>query len=345
VQYKALVKEYQEADRAFREAYFKAKTREEQQKVYAEKYPRKDKFAPKFLELAERHPKEAMALNALTWAIMLAEPGIVTGAREVRSRALDLLLRDHVGSDMLVEAVEVLGVDVDRKAVGFLRTLLEKSPHKAVRAEACLTLAQCLDQRAQYARALKDNPELAKQLEESLGKEMLDELKKADPAQLEAEVAKVHRELSDTFLGDLGAPRLIQFCQRLSYRGDKSSDTFLRALLEKDKRRDVQGAACLTLALALAKQADALFKTDAKAADELRAECHKLLLRAAADFGDVKSYGGTIAERAKTQLFDLHHLSVGKEAPEVEGQDQEGKMFRLSDYKGKVVLLDFWSQN
>jgi cytochrome oxidase Cu insertion factor (SCO1/SenC/PrrC family) len=31
-------------------------------------------------------------------------------------------------------------------------------------------------------------------------------------------------------------------------------------------------------------------------------------------------------------------------APEVKGTDQDGKHFKLSDYKGKVVLLDFWSE-
>jgi peroxiredoxin len=35
-------------------------------------------------------------------------------------------------------------------------------------------------------------------------------------------------------------------------------------------------------------------------------------------------------------------LAVGKEAPEIEGEDQEGKKFKLSDYRGKVVLLDLW---
>lgn len=32
----------------------------------------------------------------------------------------------------------------------------------------------------------------------------------------------------------------------------------------------------------------------------------------------------------------------GKAAPEIEGEDVEGKRFKLSDYRGKVVLLDFW---
>jgi predicted Zn finger-like uncharacterized protein len=33
---------------------------------------------------------------------------------------------------------------------------------------------------------------------------------------------------------------------------------------------------------------------------------------------------------------------VGKPAPEITGEDIDGKKFNLSDYKGKVVVLDFW---
>jgi hypothetical protein len=33
---------------------------------------------------------------------------------------------------------------------------------------------------------------------------------------------------------------------------------------------------------------------------------------------------------------------VGDVAPEIEGEDVDGRPFKLSDYKGKVVLLDFW---
>src|SRR5262249_29835727 len=35
-------------------------------------------------------------------------------------------------------------------------------------------------------------------------------------------------------------------------------------------------------------------------------------------------------------------LQVGNLAPEIEGEDIDGKNFKLSDYRGKVVLLDFW---
>jgi hypothetical protein len=34
--------------------------------------------------------------------------------------------------------------------------------------------------------------------------------------------------------------------------------------------------------------------------------------------------------------------AVGKPAPEIAGEDLDRKKFKLSDYRGKVVLLDFW---
>lgn len=35
-------------------------------------------------------------------------------------------------------------------------------------------------------------------------------------------------------------------------------------------------------------------------------------------------------------------LNIGQIAPEIDGVDLDGNRFRLSDYRGKVVLLDFW---
>ena len=33
---------------------------------------------------------------------------------------------------------------------------------------------------------------------------------------------------------------------------------------------------------------------------------------------------------------------VGQLAPDILGQDVDGKEFKLSDYRGKIVVLDFW---
>ena len=46
--------------------------------------------------------------------------------------------------------------------------------------------------------------------------------------------------------------------------------------------------------------------------------------------------------RARNFAYELTHLRVGLPAPEIEAEDLDGVVFKLSDYRGKVVLLDFW---
>jgi cytochrome oxidase Cu insertion factor (SCO1/SenC/PrrC family) len=46
--------------------------------------------------------------------------------------------------------------------------------------------------------------------------------------------------------------------------------------------------------------------------------------------------------RAQAQVFELQHLSPGKMAPEITGTDVSGKQMKLSDYRGKIVMLDFF---
>jgi HEAT repeat protein len=47
-------------------------------------------------------------------------------------------------------------------------------------------------------------------------------------------------------------------------------------------------------------------------------------------------------EAARSLLFALDNLRVGRPCPDFEAVDAEGTSFKLSDYRGKVVLVDFW---
>jgi hypothetical protein len=49
-----------------------------------------------------------------------------------------------------------------------------------------------------------------------------------------------------------------------------------------------------------------------------------------------------VVEKAADKLYVLQNLSVGCDAPDIVGLDLDGEEFSLSDYRGKVVLLDFW---
>ena len=50
----------------------------------------------------------------------------------------------------------------------------------------------------------------------------------------------------------------------------------------------------------------------------------------------------TLGEESEARLDDMFNLALGKPAPEIEGVDLDGKPLKLSDYKGKVVVLVFW---
>jgi hypothetical protein len=63
----------------------------------------------------------------------------------------------------------------------------------------------------------------------------------------------------------------------------------------------------------------------------------------AAEFGDVEiANGRTLGESIEGEIFEAKYLQIGMVAPDIEGEDIEGTPFKLSDYRGKVVLLDFW---
>ncbi|TWU43660.1 Regulatory protein BlaR1 [Rubripirellula tenax] len=47
------------------------------------------------------------------------------------------------------------------------------------------------------------------------------------------------------------------------------------------------------------------------------------------------------AQQAASLEFELFYLARGRSAPDIEGTDAEGKTFRLSDYRGRVVVLMF----
>jgi hypothetical protein len=266
-QYKALLKEYHDESVGFR----KAKT-DEERKAAVE---RLGKFAPRFVELAEKHPGDTSALGALLEVIRVVNSADsltqtaweinktafpAGGDDHVVGRAVTLLVRDHVRSDKVGLVCERMRYGMRKEYETFLRAILRDNPNKEVQALACLALAQYLNSRLQTLDLVKNRPELARRYEGLFGKDYFNGLQRQD--------------------------------------------------------RDTAGK-----------------------------EVETLLEKAAETYGTVKlPFGGTVGERAQADLFEIRHLSVGKVAQDIEGDDQDGKRFKLSDYRGKVVLLDFWSE-
>jgi outer membrane murein-binding lipoprotein Lpp len=75
-----------------------------------------------------------------------------------------------------------------------------------------------------------------------------------------------------------------------------------------------------------------------------QAEARQSFIELKQKFGALVSNrrGKTYGALADAVLFELDHLAVGSLAPDFEVIDETGAKFKLSDYKGKVVVVDFW---
>ena len=77
--------------------------------------------------------------------------------------------------------------------------------------------------------------------------------------------------------------------------------------------------------------------------DAQKDELASLLKAAIEEFSELGFRNATTyGEIAERELFELENLQVGCVAPDIEGQDLDEIPFKLSDYHGKVVMLDFW---
>ena len=71
----------------------------------------------------------------------------------------------------------------------------------------------------------------------------------------------------------------------------------------------------------------------------------ELFRRLEKEYGELKWRGMTSYTTYVDAYLNPHakaSLAVGQPAPEIEGMGLDGKPMKLSDYRGKVVVLDFW---
>jgi RNA polymerase sigma factor (sigma-70 family) len=133
-------------------------------------------------------------------------------------------------------------------------------------------------------------------------------------------------------------PDLAALIPELERMRPSCSSNLLQAMLDQNPNSEVRGKACM--ALATMRKDAAGFGTNTSAT----AEAEKLFGRVITEFGSVSGQSGkTLAELAQPELSELRRLTIGKVAPDISGQDLYGHSMKLSDYRGQVVALLFWS--
>lgn len=143
-QYQALVREYDEAERAFLKANEEAETQDDYDTI-----PRLNArdYAGGFMALARSNPGTEAAEDALIW--------VCSHTFETRDceDAKGLILRDHVQSPKLGPAIAFQGhySDYFEGTEAFFRTILSENPHREIRGFACYWLARHLQHRVSGA--------------------------------------------------------------------------------------------------------------------------------------------------------------------------------------------------
>jgi hypothetical protein len=192
--------------------------------------------------------------------------------------------------------------------------------------------------------------------------EKLKNLRGAPPAVLDAAMARAEKEEKDPGAVDLVGwvaknapssaagkkatglmfekhpdhPDIDQLVAMIARTAGKDADTRLKALLENNSKR-VKAAANLALARGLAEKVDDLADKPSEA-DKVVADAETYFTAAIELYKD----NADKKKEAEVELNAMRNLRVGKEALDIKGPDLDGKEFKLSDYRGKVVLLDFW---
>jgi hypothetical protein len=111
--------------------------------------------------------------------------------------------------------------------------------------------------------------------------------------------------------------------------GGEKVRTLLSGVIDKNPHESIRIEARFTRA--------GLVLADEEASDEARAMAKEDLQAVMAS-----KAVPALAQRAEGQLFVLENLQIGMTAPDIESNDLDGVAFKLSDYRGKVVVLDFW---
>lgn len=151
-------------------------------------------------------------------------------------------------------------------------------------------------------------------------------------------------------------------CDAIAAQGTPDSEKLLNRILTENKDKGAQAHACFALASFFNEQANLArqlsgpdkarleqflgperieaLKAGAPAFEK-KAEEH--FDKVVSNYADAKGVRGPLVENAKTELFEIRNLGIGKVAPALESVDLEGNKVKLSDLKGNVVVIDIWA--
>lgn len=134
----------------------------------------------------------------------------------------------------------------------------------------------------------------------------------------------------------MNSGKLTPMCMALVANQDPRSLAILEKIQAGHPDKKIQGVAALGAALQLKTIGDD---------PELMKKRLTYLRKAIIQSSDVEINGTTVAKIAEDELYIIRYLTKGRVAPDLAGVDSANRPLSLSDKKGKVIILLFWSSS
>ena len=306
----AILAEYAAQREVVRIAQEKAPTEREQRELYTKLTPDDVIYSRRMVDLALTNPTDPAARDALIWVIDKPYRADHAAYGDEFARAAALLVRHHGDDPVAIQVgLGLTNVLSDRRDA-LVRGFYASAKGHEAQGIARLALAQYLEKKAEVAAIYRVHPKRGKRILHVRGDD-------GKPTE------KISDELDDDFADRVGlslcdAPATRAEAERLYHEviSDYGDIPFTNA-----KTRELA---------ALLKEPEPKWNGKTLTEDELR-KLRELV--------EAKRTLGMIAEGHLDEMFNI---TPGKPAPEIDGTDLNGKPLKLSDYRGKVVVLAFW---
>ncbi len=131
-------------------------------------------------------------------------------------------------------------------------------------------------------------------------------------------------------------PELGDFCYNVSVSNQpvQVKKAFLEKAMKTIADKKQRGVAAVSLAIILSEMGDNPRNNQRRL---------ELIRQGIIDSNEVKVGSTSVGDTAMEMIYRMKNLSKGRPAPAVLGLDSAGKTVSLSSFKGKVVMLVFWS--
>jgi thiol-disulfide isomerase/thioredoxin len=140
-----------------------AKAPKEQKEVMA-------KYAPRFLELAQKNAKDASAFDALVWVVQLSGDAKLDKDAPI-TKALAILEKDFAKDKRVPQVIAPLAGRGDGSAERIAKAIMAKNPDRKAQAKACKALVKAFEQQVKTAAQIESNEKFREFLEKNRGKD------------------------------------------------------------------------------------------------------------------------------------------------------------------------------